>query len=59
MDDFVEIGVFAGWERMYLRQHRVHSGKQRIVVTVPRLPTRAGIDPNRTLIERGARRQRR
>jgi hypothetical protein len=60
MDDLVEIGVFAGeasgehgpGEPLYLRQHRVRSGKQTITVTVPRRPTRAGIDPYRTLIER-------
>jgi ABC-type transport system involved in multi-copper enzyme maturation permease subunit len=59
MDDAVEVGVFGGaaidgspGEALYLKQHRVHSGKQTIVLTVPRLPTRAGIDPYRKLIER-------
>ena len=28
------------------------SGKQAIVLTVPRLPSRAGVDPYRKLIER-------
>lgn len=59
MDDLVEIGVFAGPARgpslgdtLYLKQQRIHSGKQTIVVTVPRKPSRAGIDPYRKLIER-------
>jgi ABC-type transport system involved in multi-copper enzyme maturation permease subunit len=59
MDDLIEIGVFAGaprggspGETLYLKQHRIRTGKQTIVLTVPRLPTRAGIDPYRTLIER-------
>jgi ABC-2 type transport system permease protein len=59
MDDAVEVGVFAGpvgdgspGEALYLKQHRIRSGKQTIMVTVPRLPTRAGVDPYRKLIER-------
>jgi ABC-2 type transport system permease protein len=59
MNDLVEIGVFAGpprdgspGEALYRKQHRIRSGKQTVVITVPRLPARAGIDPNRTLIER-------
>jgi ABC-2 type transport system permease protein len=59
MNDLVEIGVFAGTmdgmspgDSLYLRQHRIRAGKQAIVITVPRQPTRAGIDPYRKLIER-------
>jgi aminopeptidase N len=57
MDDLVEVGVFAGGARglgetLYLKQHRVRSGKQTIVVTVPRRPAHAGIDPYRRFIER-------
>jgi len=59
MDDLVEIGLFAGppgdrspGEQLYLKQHRIRAGKQSIVITVPRLPTRAGIDPFRKFIER-------
>ena len=59
MHDLVEIGVFAGnasgkspGDSLYVRQHRVRSGKQAIVITVPRQPARAGIDPYRKLIER-------
>jgi ABC-type transport system involved in multi-copper enzyme maturation permease subunit len=59
MDDAVEVGVFAGsplgsslGETLYLKQHRIRSGKQTIVLTVPRLATRAGVDPYRKLIER-------
>ena len=59
MNDLVEVGVFAGpprggtpGEEVYLKQHRIRAGKQTIVLTVPRLPARAGVDPYRTLIER-------
>jgi len=59
MDDDVEVGAFTGQgldgspgETLYLKQHRLRSGKQTIVLTVPRLPTRAGIDPYRKLIDR-------
>ena len=59
MHDLVEVGVFAGNPRsrspgdaLYVRRHRIRSGKQTVVVTVPRQPARAGIDPGRKLIER-------
>ena len=60
MDDLVEVGVFAGdagtedgpGEPLYLQQHRIRSGTRTITVTVPRRPTRAGLDPYRKLIER-------
>ena len=57
MDDLVEVGVFAAaedggpGEPLYLRMHRVRSGEQRITVTVPRKPARAGIDPRNLLID--------
>jgi hypothetical protein len=59
MNDLVEIGVFAGpasdgglGEQVYFKQHRIRTGKQTIILTVPKLPTRAGIDPFRKFIER-------
>jgi hypothetical protein len=60
MDDLVEVGVFAEpagkpgehGEPLYLRQHRIRSGKQTITVTVPRRPATGGIDPFRKFIER-------
>ena len=59
MNDLVEIGVFAGsasgqspGDPLYVRQHRIRAGKQTVVVTAPRAPARAGIDPYRKLIER-------
>jgi hypothetical protein len=58
MDDFVEIGVFAPGEGeglgapLYLKRHRVRSGRQTIRVTVPREPARAGVDPYSKLIDR-------
>ena len=57
MDDLVEVGVFAAaedgglGEPLYLRMHRIRSGEQRITVTVPRQPARAGIDPRNLLID--------
>jgi ABC-2 type transport system permease protein len=57
MDDQIEVGVFAPaaggalGEELYLQRHRVRSGEQRIIVTAPRQPARAGIDPQRLLID--------
>jgi ABC-2 type transport system permease protein len=58
MDDLVEIGVFASGEGdglgapLYLKRHRIRSGKQTLRITVPREPGHAGIDPYRKLIDR-------
>lgn len=58
LHDVVEIGVFAAGERgargerLYLKRHRIRSGAQTIRITVPREPARAGIDPDRKLIDR-------
>ncbi|HEU4881646.1 MAG TPA: M1 family aminopeptidase [Longimicrobium sp.] len=57
MNDLVEIGLYApaadgaSGAPLYLRMHRVRSGPQRITVTVPREPARAGIDPRILLID--------
>ena len=57
MSDLVEIGVYAAesdggpGRPLYLRLHRVRSGRQRITVTVPGEPARAGIDPRILLID--------
>ncbi len=53
LDELVDIGVFAPAAKghdelsapLYLRKHRIRSGKQTITVTVPRKPALAGIDP--------------
>lgn len=58
MDDLVDVGVYADGSSaargatLYRKQHRLRSGKQEIVVTVPSWPTLAGVDPDRMLIER-------
>jgi hypothetical protein len=39
-------------ETLYLKQHRIRSGKQAITVVVPRRPAQAGVDPYRKVIER-------
>ncbi|PRY14388.1 ABC-type transport system involved in multi-copper enzyme maturation permease subunit [Pontibacter ummariensis] len=58
LDDWVEIGVYATTaegealeKTLYLQKHRLKSAKQRITVTVPYEPARAGIDPNHLLID--------
>lgn len=58
MDEWVPIGVFAPGERgpefgatLYLQMHRIQSGSQTIMVTVPREPSDAGIDPFHLLID--------
>ncbi|HEX8392827.1 MAG TPA: hypothetical protein VF665_10765 [Longimicrobium sp.] len=57
VSEWVEVGVFArvpeGQDRLsaplYLRRHRLRSGRQTITVTVPREPIGAGIDPHHLL----------
>lgn len=57
MDDLVEVGVFAAavegarGQPPYLRLHRIRSGEQRITLTVPEEPARAGLDPRNLLID--------
>ena len=56
-DPKLEVGVYAEakdgllGKPLYLRMHRIHSGDQRITVTVPAKPTKAGIDPRNLLID--------
>ena len=54
MNDLVEIGVFgdATADPLYLRKHRIRSGRQRISVVVKGTPARAGVDPQLLLIDR-------
>jgi hypothetical protein len=42
-------------ERLYLKRHRIRTGKQTIRITVPHEPGRAGIDPYGKLIDRDRR----
>jgi ABC-2 type transport system permease protein len=58
MHDWIEIGVYAprvqgesSAKLLYLQKHRIASGRQSIIVTVPEEPARAGIDPNHLLID--------
>ncbi|HEX6071129.1 MAG TPA: hypothetical protein VFZ18_14935, partial [Longimicrobiaceae bacterium] len=58
MDEWVPVGVFAPTgqgaefgETLHLRMHRVRTGQQTIMVTVPREPSDAGIDPYHLLID--------
>jgi len=58
MNDLVEVGVFAPATNgghgapLYLARHRIRSGEQTIRITVADQPGRAGVDPDRRLIER-------
>jgi hypothetical protein len=54
MNDLVEVGVFASGrdDAIYLVRHRIRAGKQTLHIIVPQEPSRAGVDPNRKLIER-------
>jgi ABC-2 type transport system permease protein len=59
MDEWIPVGVFAPTRRqganfgetLYLRSHRIRSGRQTITVTVPKRPSDAGIDPYVVLID--------
>lgn len=58
MNDLVEIGIFARGkdgakgEKLYLQEQRIRSGAQTITVTVPREPSRAGVDPYHKMFDR-------
>jgi len=52
MNEWVEIGIFAAagpgeilGRPLYVRKHRIRSGRQTITVTLPHRPARGGIDP--------------
>jgi len=57
MDEWVEIGVFAATDPgegelsrpLYLRKHRIRSGRQTLTITVADKPILAGIDPRHLL----------
>jgi ABC-2 type transport system permease protein len=58
MDEWIPIGVFAPTgqgadfgETLYLRPHRIRTGRQTITVTVPKKPADAGVDPYLLLID--------
>lgn len=55
LNELIEIGVFAPngvaelGSPLYLQKHLIRTGRQRIVLTVPRRPDLAGIDPRHLL----------
>ena len=63
LDEWIEIGVFPGPARkhengevilgkpVYLEKHRITQATQTIVVTVPREPGHAGVDPRALLVD--------
>ena len=63
MRDLVDIGIFARPARgektpdkdgvsIYLAKQLIHDGAQHVVLTVSKLPSRAGVDPLHKLISR-------
>ena len=61
MNDLVEVGAFATEEGeaggddekpLYLKQHRLTTGKQVIQLRLPSRPARAGLDPYKKMLER-------
>lgn len=58
MNDWIEIGVYpaqaengSSAKALYLKKHRVSTGRQTILLTLSKQPGRAGIDPNHLLID--------
>jgi len=52
MTEWVEIGVFGTNSKpLYLQKHRVRSGRQEIVITVPDKPGPVGVDPFNLLFD--------
>jgi hypothetical protein len=56
MNDLIEIGIFAHDKNgiqtiLYLRQHRIRSGANRLIVNVSKKPDEAGIDPRHLLVD--------
>ncbi|MFD3003441.1 hypothetical protein ACFS7Z_23990 [Pontibacter toksunensis] len=58
LNDWVQIGLFApanelsgSDEPVYMKKHRIRSGRQKIKVTVPAKPAHAGIDPRFLLFD--------
>ncbi|MCC9168009.1 ABC transporter permease/M1 family aminopeptidase [Pontibacter harenae] len=56
MNDWVEIGLFGkgsdfSQRTIYLSKHRIHSGKNQILIQVTEKPEEAGIDPRHLLID--------
>lgn len=55
MNDWLEVGIYEEGKGLnkplYLQMHRIHTGEQTIIVTVPRKPNRGGIDPNHLMID--------
>jgi aminopeptidase N len=52
LDDWVEVGAFAGDSLVYLRKHHFRAGQQTLTVWLPVTPDSAGIDPQHKLIDR-------
>jgi ABC-2 type transport system permease protein len=55
MNDWLELGLYEAGkglhEPLYLRKHRIRSGRQTVTVTVSRKPDRGGIDPDHLMID--------
>ena len=56
LNDWIEIGIYGlstsngkSGEPLYLQKHKLRTGQQTLIITVPEKPGRAGIDPNQLL----------
>jgi ABC-2 type transport system permease protein len=57
LSDWVEVGIYEGKDDkdqkvLYLKRHRITQKTTMLTITVDRLPTEAGFDPNNKLIDR-------
>lgn len=53
MNDSIDVAAFdANGKTIYRAPHRIRSGEQTITITVPQRPSRAGVDPDRVLLDR-------
>ena len=53
MNDRIDVALFdAAGKTVYRQPHRIRSGMQSITVTVPRMPSRGGVDPDHVLLDR-------
>jgi ABC-2 type transport system permease protein len=53
MNDAIEVALFDAQEQpIYRAPHRLRSGEQTLIITVPRRPARAAIDPDHELLDR-------
>ena len=53
INDLIDVGALdAGGDYLYLAKHRISEDESDIMVSVPALPAKAGIDPLNKLVDR-------